>query len=126
MSSSIQRKRPAAATVERKKNNHTAPSFYPYGHCSAYLPHDWRERVAALAPAYYQARIERLGKPSAQGWAQPRCSFYDDHHESLAVNLITGRWRCLAGCGCGDLLSFHCRATGLDFKPAVRDLLGLH
>ena len=36
-----------------------------------------------------------------------------------------GGWRCFAGCGGGDLVGFHMLLRGLDFKTAVRDLVGV-
>jgi DNA primase len=77
--------------------------------------------------AYYGQRIEKLSAPNAQGWAQGHCPLHDDGNASLSVNITgeCGGWKCFAGCGQGDLLGFHERLTGLPFKQAVRDLLGL-
>lgn len=91
---------------------------------SARLPEDWRSRLPDPA-AYYSRHVERLSAPNASGWAQGRCPFHDDHDASLSVQLASGGWKCFAGCGSGDLLSFHERLTGRPFKEAVRDLLGL-
>jgi hypothetical protein len=44
----------------------------------------------------------------------------------MSVNLSeSGGWRCFAGCGSGDLVSFHSRITGKPFKDAVAELLRL-
>lgn len=89
------------------------------------MPHNWRERLPD-SETYYRARVERLGRRHGNGWAQGRCPFHDDGTASLSVYLgeAGGGWRCFAGCGAGDLLSFHMRLTGLGFADAVRDLVG--
>lgn len=86
------------------------------------LPTDWRQRLPDPV-SYYRARIERLGKPNGQGWAQGRCPLHEDRHESMSVHLGNGGWRCFAGCGTGDMVSFHQRLTGKPFAEAVHDLL---
>lgn len=95
------------------------------GECK-HLPANWRGRLPDPA-IYYGRHVERLGKPNAEGWAQGRCPFHEDRHESLSVNVVGARggWRCFAGCGRGDLVSFHQRVTGNPFRDTVRDLLGL-
>lgn len=96
-----------------------------YGKPGAYIPADFRERVAALAAAYYPRHVRKLGKPNTDGWAACLCPFHKDQNASASVNLRTGGFRC-HGCGAhGDLISVHQRITGLQFKAAVRDLLGL-
>ncbi|MBS0194408.1 MAG: hypothetical protein JSR34_09185 [Proteobacteria bacterium] len=89
-------------------------------------PSNWRERLPSPRD-YYAARIEKLSRPNAAGWAQGRCPFHEDHDASLSVNLTAARgaWRCFAGCGAGDLVSFHERLRGLGFVEAVRDLVGV-
>lgn len=86
------------------------------------LPRDWRQHLPA-PERYYRARVERLGKPNGQGWAQGRCPLHQDRHESLSVSFQHGGWRCFAGCGCGDMVSFHERLTGKAFTEAARDLV---
>ena len=90
------------------------------------LPANGRSRLPS-PEAYYSRRVKKLSAPNLQGWSQGRCPFHEDHNASLSVHLTgeRGGWRCFAGCGKGDLVSFHERLTGLEFKPAVRDLLGL-
>ena len=92
----------------------------------ARLPSNWRDRLPEPS-AYYGQRVEKLGRPNGEGWAQGRCPFHEDRHESLSVNLggARGGWRCFAGCGSGDLVSFHERITGRPFKDAVRELLAV-
>lgn len=88
------------------------------------LPHNWRDRLPDPAH-YYGQRVEKLGRPNGQGWAQGRCPFHEDHDASLSVNLGSARggWRCFAGCGAGDLVSFHERLSGKPFKEAVAELV---
>ncbi len=90
------------------------------------LPRHWRDRLPDPA-AYYAQHVARLSAPNAHGYATGCCPFHDDHTPSLGVKLqgARGAWRCYAGCGQGDLVTFHQQLTGLDFKAAVRDLLGL-
>lgn len=89
------------------------------------LPRNWRERMPD-PETYYRAHVEKLGLRRGNGWAQGRCPFHNDGTASLSINLDSqcGGWRCFAGCGSGDLLSFHMRLTGLAFVEAVRDLVG--
>ena len=92
----------------------------------AHLPANWRERLPAVA-SYYAQHVRDLGKPNADGLAQGTCPFHADESRSLSVHLTGGRghWRCSGSCGGGDLVGFHMRLRGLDFKAAVRDLIGL-
>ncbi len=89
------------------------------------MPSNWRERIPE-PESYYRTHVEKLSARHANGWAQGRCPFHDDGTASLSVNLDSprGGWRCFAGCGSGDLLSFQMRLTGLGFAEAVRDLVG--
>jgi len=94
------------------------------GH-DARLPNNWRERLPNPA-AYYAQHVEHLSRTNGAGFAQGKCPFHDDRNSSLSVSVTDARggWRCFAGCGGGDLVGFHCRLRGLEFKTAVRDLLG--
>lgn len=89
------------------------------------IPRNWRNRLPD-PETYYRARVDKLGKRHSNGWAQGRCPFHEDSNASFSVCLDgeRGHWRCFAGCGHGDLVSFHMRLTSLNFVEAVRDLLG--
>ena len=89
------------------------------------LPANWRDRLPDAA-TYYRQNVPKLGRPNRTGWAQAACPFHDDRNASLSVNIAGGRghWRCFASCGGGDLVGFHMRSRNLDFKAAVRDLIG--
>jgi hypothetical protein len=89
------------------------------------LPSDWRKRLPDPA-RYYAQHVEKLGHPNSEGWASARCPFHEDRNASLSVKLRgRGHWRCFAGCGHGDMVTFHERITSKAFKGTVRDLLGL-
>lgn len=115
------------ASIERKGDKaylNTVAALYGSTK-PARIPDNWRDRLPDAA-GYYGQHVAKLGKPNGTGWAQGVCPFHDDHNKSLSV-CITGErggWRCFAGCGGGDLVGFHCRLRGLDFKAAVRDLIG--
>ena len=90
------------------------------------IPDNWRDRLPDPL-AYYGQHVAKLGKVNALGWAQGQCPFHEDRNASLSVHVTgeRGCWRCFASCGGGDLVGFHMRLRGLDFKAAVRDLLGM-
>lgn len=99
---------------ESRRCNSTAPR----------LPGNWRERLPD-ADAYYRQHVEKLSRPNATGWAQGACPFHDDRNASLSVHVAgNGGWRCFAGCGGGDLVGFHMKRQGLDFRAAVRAMIG--
>jgi hypothetical protein len=113
----------AAALGQSTSQHHATPSRASWQ--DRRLPHNWRERMPE-PETYYRTRVEKFSPRHANGWAQGRCPFHDDGTASLSVHLDSprGGWRCFAGCGSGDLLSFHMRLTGLGFLEAVRDLVG--
>ena len=116
------------ASIERKGNPaYLAALGQLYGTSTpARIPDNWRDRLPDPM-AYYGQHVAKLGRVNATGWAQGTCPFHDDSNASLSVHVAgagAGGWRCFAGCGGGDLLGFHMRRTGLDFKAAVRDLIG--
>lgn len=87
-------------------------------------PADWRERLPDPA-TYYARHLPKLSRPNAEGWAQARCPFHDDKAASLSVQVtnLRGGWKCFAGCGSGDLVSFHMRLRSLPFQQARAELL---
>lgn len=90
------------------------------------LPQNWRSILPAPAD-YYCDTLKKVGSPNANGWAMARCPFHDDRHRSLSICLSRpeGHWRCFAGCGYGDLVSFHMLLRNVAFLAAVRELIGL-
>jgi hypothetical protein len=93
---------------------------------ATYMPANWRDRLP-LPSAYYVLHLRNIGAPNADGWAQATCPFHADENRSLSVHLSSerGHWRCSGSCGGGDIVGFHMRLRGLEFKTAVRDLVGL-
>ena len=83
----------------------------------------WRAHLPS-AETYYRKHVAKLGRANGTGWAQGRCPFHEDAQASLSVNLNHGGWCCFAGCGRGDMVSFHQQRTGLDFAAAVAELTG--
>ena len=72
-------------------------------------------------PAFYEAtglRLDGRGK-----WHTTACAFHDGS-DSMRVNLQTGAFVCMAGCGArgGDVLAYHMAAHGLEFIDAAKDL----
>lgn len=92
---------------------------------AARMATNWRDRMPDPAN-YYAAHVPKLSRANATGWAQAACPFHEDRNASLSVHVgdPRGAWRCFANCGGGDLVGFHMRLRGLDFKTAVRDLTG--
>ncbi|MBU8976398.1 hypothetical protein JI752_009635 [Lysobacter sp. MMG2] len=87
------------------------------------LPRNWRDRLPD-PDDYYREQVPKLSKPNAAGWAQGACPFHEDRNASLSAHVSNPRgcWRCFAGCGGGDLVSFHMRLTDKSFKEAIVDL----
>ena len=50
------------------------------------------------------------------------CPFHNDHHPSLLLE--DDHYYCFACGEHGDMVTFHQKRTGLDFREAVADLLG--
>lgn len=90
-----------------------------------YLPKNWRDRLPD-ADSFYRERVEKLSRPNQENWAQGRCPFHEDRSASLSVRLGgRGHWKCFAGCGHGDMVSFLMRQSGKNFVDAVRELTGV-
>lgn len=71
--------------------------------------------------SFYQSLVINL-KENGKDQAMGLCPFHDDHHPSLSINLRSGLWNCLAGCGGGDVFSFYQRLKGVDFKTALSEI----
>jgi hypothetical protein len=50
-----------------------------------------------------------------------KCPFHDDRLPSLSVRDDVGAWKCFAGCGQGDVISFIQQFRGCGFKEAVSE-----
>lgn len=90
------------------------------------VPANWRDRLPDPL-AYYGEHVPKLGNRNCTGWAQGRCPFHEDRDASFSVCLdgARGAWKCFAGCGHGDMVSFHMRLRAVTFVEAVRDLVGV-
>lgn len=112
-----------AVTALRARSGRFEPTDSSARSQSAQLPDNWRDRLPD-PPSYYRERVAKLGKRSGN-WTVGLCPFHADHNPSFGVKLASarGQWECFAGCGGGDLLTFHMRVTGYGFSNAVRDLL---
>jgi len=74
--------------------------------------------------AYFSSHVEK-GKLDANGMTG-LCPFHEDKARSFSVNLRTSQWICFAGCGDGNIASFHAKITGTDTKTAYKDLLNIY
>lgn len=44
------------------------------------------------------------------------CPFHDDRNNSFSVDLKTGKWKCHAGCGGGNFITFWAKLHGLNLE----------
>ncbi|MDH5834243.1 CHC2 zinc finger domain-containing protein [Luteimonas kalidii] len=88
------------------------------------LPETWRGRLPDAA-TFYRQHVDGLCRPNGEGWAKGKCPFHDDSNASLSVHIASARggWKCFAGCGQGDMVSFRMRRTGEDFRDAAWALI---
>lgn len=117
------------ANFERKGNPRyldACRQLYGSNRASAYLPANWRDRLPSPT-TYYSHRLDKLTAPNGSGWSTALCPFHDDHHPSLSVHIGEAGAYCCHSCGAKgrDVVAFHRQLAGLDFKAAVRDLIGL-
>lgn len=73
---------------------------------------------------YYLQRVEKARIVGDQ--LIGRCPFHEDSHESFGANLKTGQWLCRAGCGRGNVTSFHAKMNDMSNAEAYQDLLRIH
>ncbi len=78
-----------------------------------------RERLPE-ALGYYTRELGAL--KGCGPWRQALCCFHEERTPSLSVNVESGHFRCFACDAKGDLLAFHMRRHGLDFKSACKAL----
>lgn len=71
--------------------------------------------------SFYESFIPSL-KENGKAEAIGLCPFHDDHHPSLSINLSSGLYNCLAGCGGGDAFNFYQRLKGTDFPTALSEI----
>lgn len=117
------------AGFERKGNPKyldACRQLYGTRSASTSMPTNWRDRLPDPS-TYYSRRLDKLTTPNGSGWATALCPFHDDHHPSLSVHVAEAGAYCCHSCGAKgrDVVAFHMAMTGLDFKAAVHDLIGL-
>lgn len=81
-----------------------------------------RDRLPDPVSYYESEGLSFKGKSQAR-WATTECRFHGGS-DSLRVNLQTGAFVCMAGCGArgGDVLAHHMAAHGLEFVDAAKAL----
>jgi len=81
--------------------------------------------IDAIIPyeSYYHERCGELKRVGDGSNALAKCPFHQDETASLSIHVPTGKWSCKAGCGAGNIISFHARIEELDTKTAYADLL---
>ena len=72
---------------------------------------------------YYESQGLKLTGPGSAKWKTTECRFHGGS-DSMRVNLRTGAFCCMAGCGArgGDVLGYHRAMHGLGFVEAAKDL----
>lgn len=82
------------------------------------------DRALLPAPsAYFEGEGLTLTGPRSAKWKTTECRFHGGS-DSMRVNVHTGAWVCMAGCGArgGDVLAYHQASHGLDFVEAAQAL----
>lgn len=74
--------------------------------------------------AYYAEYLPSL-KTNGNGSAMALCPLHADTNPSLSVDLSTGQWNCLAGCGGGSIFDFYMKKHGTDYRTAFNALAGM-
>lgn len=74
-----------------------------------------------------RGQLERMGldiRSESKGWAMVLCPLHDDQKTpSLSIQLASGGWKCLAGCGQNaDLADLVSRVTGEPFDKIKQEL----
>jgi hypothetical protein len=70
----------------------------------------------------YYASQKELGLQGSGDNLKARCPFHPDAKASLSVDVSKGLWYCHAGCGGGDVVSFHARLRGVLMAEAREEL----
>ena len=69
---------------------------------------------------YYSEHVKQ-GKVKS-GQLIGLCPLHDDAKDSFSVDLSKGKWKCFAGCGEGNVISFHARLHSITNKEAFEQL----
>ena len=70
------------------------------------------------------AYFESIGQPlkGTGAFRAALCPFHADKKPSLRVHALSGGFKCMVCGEHGDLLKFHMKRTGLQFKEAAKSL----
>lgn len=70
---------------------------------------------------YYRDRDLRL---TGRGKWRTTCCVFHDGSDSMRINLMSGAFVCMAGCGAkgGDVLAYHMAVHGMEFVEAAKAL----
>ena len=71
--------------------------------------------------SFYHPLVINL-KENGNAQALGLCPWHPDHNPSLSINLESGLFNCLAGCGGGDVFTFYQRYKQVDFKTAPKEI----
>ena len=71
-------------------------------------------------PGYFARHIHKANLTGDQ--LVGLCPFHEDHASSFSVNMKTGQWKCYAGCGSGNVVSFHAKITQSTTREAYVEL----
>ena len=79
-----------------------------------------REHLPDPTSYYENAGLKLTGRGK---WRTTECRFHDGS-DSMRVNVATGAFVCMAGCGArgGDVLAYHMAEHGLEFVEATKAL----
>ena len=82
------------------------------------------DRTRLPDPAtYFENTGLKLAGPRSAKWKTTSCVFHGGS-DSMRVNLVSGAWVCMAGCGArgGDVLAYEMAVHGIDFVDAAKAL----
>ncbi|HBR21392.1 MAG TPA: hypothetical protein DD713_02300, partial [Nitrospiraceae bacterium] len=71
--------------------------------------------------AYYFSELPSI-KSNGNEKAMALCPLHNDHNPSLSINLLTGEWKCFAGCGAGSVFDFYMKRHDVDSRTACNAL----
>lgn len=72
---------------------------------------------------FYSGYLRDAKASGAAGDHSCKCPFHADSTASFSFNTKTGKWKCFAGCGAGNAVSFLARYKRIDTKQAYAELV---
>ncbi|WP_232841431.1 CHC2 zinc finger domain-containing protein [Caldicellulosiruptor acetigenus] len=70
---------------------------------------------------FYSKYLKNMKRSNDKITAQ--CPFHDDQHNSFWFRISNGCWKCEAGCGGGNIITFLAKIEGLSTREAYKKLL---